>query len=173
MRFLQAIDRSRAVASAAFASSSSLCAVTSTFEGERRSNRQWSSFQSLRALGFEYQFGQAERVKQHEAEYIQEAGDELYCYWRVAEFPNEPRAIAALLWASVAKELDVLPKSRWIGSIYVVDFDRGIALHVYDDRGMDLIAVDPSALRPIYEEFTDWLLDYDRPRIEAKFGLAR
>ncbi|WCR25026.1 DUF3885 domain-containing protein [Paenibacillus thiaminolyticus] len=42
--------------------------------------------------------------------------------------------------------------------------------HLYDDRGCDVICADVDPLRPLYEEFNDWILDYDREKIEALFG---
>ncbi len=52
---------------------------------------------------------------------------------------------------------------------YFVDFDAGLLLHVYDDRGMDVHARDRKTIEPLYYEFDEWLLDYDRPRMNAIF----
>jgi hypothetical protein len=40
---------------------------------------------------------------------------------------------------------------------------------MYDDRGMDLIAASRSGLQTIYDEYKNWVLDYDRKRIEETF----
>lgn len=40
---------------------------------------------------------------------------------------------------------------------------------VYDDRGADLIATIVETIRPAYERFNDWILDYDRERIDRTF----
>jgi hypothetical protein len=38
-------------------------------------------------------------------------------------------------------------------------------IHMYDDRGLDMIAASRKALIPIYRTFSDWVLDSDRERI--------
>ena len=53
--------------------------------------------------------------------------------------------------------------------IYFVNRTRKIILHMYDDRGMDLIAANRSDLQPIYDEHKNWILDYDRKRIAETF----
>ena len=52
---------------------------------------------------------------------------------------------------------------------YFVSRVSGIVFHMYDDRGLDIIAPDAAAIRPIYTNFDDWVLDYDRERIDAVF----
>lgn len=42
--------------------------------------------------------------------------------------------------------------------------------HVYDDRGADLVAESKEILRPIYDEFNSWILEYDRKQIEKQFA---
>ena len=75
-----------------------------------------------------------------------------------------------LLWAAVAREMPVTPKARWLTDLYLVDFSRATVLHVYDDRGMDVVAADVGRLRPLHGRFGDWLLAHDRPRADATFG---
>ncbi|CAH8768799.1 hypothetical protein PDENDC454_25074 [Paenibacillus dendritiformis C454] len=41
--------------------------------------------------------------------------------------------------------------------------------HLYDDRGCDVICAALDPLRPLYEEFNDWILEYDREKIEGLF----
>src|SRR5699024_3600191 len=41
--------------------------------------------------------------------------------------------------------------------------------HLYDDRGLDLVAKDKNKLYPLYETFNDWILDYDREAIGRIF----
>ncbi len=40
---------------------------------------------------------------------------------------------------------------------------------MYADRGLDIISSEAQRLRPIYEQYNDWLLDYDRERMDKKF----
>ncbi|WP_420916570.1 DUF3885 domain-containing protein [Paenibacillus thiaminolyticus] len=54
--------------------------------------------------------------------------------------------------------------------IYFINKTKKMIYHLYDDRGCDVICADVDPLRPLYEEFNDWILDYDREKIEALFG---
>lgn len=53
--------------------------------------------------------------------------------------------------------------------VYFINRDRNIILHVYDDRGMDLIAASVEDLKAIYEQHKDWILDHDRSSVEELF----
>lgn len=53
--------------------------------------------------------------------------------------------------------------------IYFVNIDKKLILHMYDDRGLDLISADKETLRPIYKKYKNLLLDYDRERIDKQF----
>ncbi|WP_185602288.1 DUF3885 domain-containing protein, partial [Paenibacillus sp. 598K] len=46
--------------------------------------------------------------------------------------------------------------------VYIIEPQSRIVYHIYDDRGMDLVSPDREALRPLYHQFSDWILDYDR-----------
>ncbi|NMH68185.1 DUF3885 domain-containing protein [Bacillus sp. RO3] len=50
--------------------------------------------------------------------------------------------------------------------IYFVNLTRRMIFHLYDDRGCDIIASDKEDLRAVYNEFNDWILDYDREQID-------
>lgn len=53
---------------------------------------------------------------------------------------------------------------------YIVNKTRKTIFHVYDDRGCDLIAASVETIRPIYGDFNDWILDYDRKQIHLVFN---
>ncbi|MEG3122644.1 DUF3885 domain-containing protein [Sphingomonas sp. GB1N7] len=72
-----------------------------------------------------------------------------------------------LLWHAVASEMPIYPHAPVI--IFLIDPDIPAMLHVYDDRGMDVIVEDPTKLTGLYADFADWLLDYDRNRMAALF----
>lgn len=56
------------------------------------------------------------------------------------------------------------------GDIYLVNTTNRTIFHLYDDRGLDIVAADRETLRPIYEQYTAWILDYDRERIDVIFN---
>lgn len=53
--------------------------------------------------------------------------------------------------------------------IYFINVTRKMIYHLYDDRGCDVIASNKEDLRTLYEEFNDWILDYDREQINKIF----
>lgn len=54
--------------------------------------------------------------------------------------------------------------------VYFVNIDKKLILHMYDDRGLDVIAANKETLRPIYKKHNDLLLDYDRKEMDKMFG---
>ena len=51
------------------------------------------------------------------------------------------------------------------GRVYFLNPATAIIVHMYDDRGLDIIAATRESLIPIYQTFNDWVLDFDRERI--------
>ena len=57
-----------------------------------------------------------------------------------------------------------------IGSgVYTIDERAKVIIHMYDDRGLDVIATGLSTLVPVYERFAGWISDNQRHRIEFRF----
>jgi len=54
-------------------------------------------------------------------------------------------------------------------SVYFLDKTNFVLFHLYDDRGLDLVAADKELLRPIFEHFNNWILDYDKEQINKTF----
>jgi len=54
-------------------------------------------------------------------------------------------------------------------AVYVINPLSKIIMHMYDDRGLDVIATDLNTLRPLFETFRVWILDNQRHRIESRF----
>lgn len=53
--------------------------------------------------------------------------------------------------------------------VYFINVNKDTIFHVYDDRGCDLLATSPDIIRDIYEEYNDWILNYDRDKIDKVF----
>lgn len=172
VRFLRAIDRARALSEATFSSSSKLTIVASYCDGERRTSRAAASFKKLAEMGFRAPFDVFDRVAMNDREYREAFGSDLYCYWHSADVANEQSQLSILLWACIAAEGHVAPKVRWLKDIHIVDFERGVAAHVYDERGMDIIATNKDEIQRLYHQFNDWLFDYDRAKMDAVFSMA-
>ncbi|GAB3825509.1 DUF3885 domain-containing protein [Hymenobacter jeollabukensis] len=54
--------------------------------------------------------------------------------------------------------------------IYLLNIDRKMIFHMYDDRGLDILATEIVALKPIYQRFNDWILEYDREEIDLRMS---
>ncbi|WJY27334.1 DUF3885 domain-containing protein [Sporosarcina trichiuri] len=54
--------------------------------------------------------------------------------------------------------------------VYIVNVTKRTVFHVYDDRGCDVVAEEADTLRPVYERFSDWILEYDRGAVDGMFG---
>ncbi len=52
---------------------------------------------------------------------------------------------------------------------FFINIDKGIIYYLYDDRGLDIIAKDKNTLKKLYLEFNDWILDYNRKKIDSVF----
>ncbi len=168
-RFLQAVIRAISVAEAVFEKSSSITLLVSHYDRPKPSA---AKFRGITATGLARKdFSLVASTAQNDDEYRADFGEDLFLHQFV--YNGDARHVLAdVLWLAVAKEMPIRPEVRWL-SVYLVDFDRGICLHPYDDRGMDLVVMDPATLAPIYRAFGDWLLPYDRARMDATFGIGR
>jgi hypothetical protein len=72
-----------------------------------------------------------------------------------------------MLKAICNKDMGIKPSI--INRIYFVNTNRNTILHVYDDRGCDLIATSTETIRDVYEKFNGWILDFDRKTIDKIF----
>lgn len=76
--------------------------------------------------------------------------------------------------AAVLRAVVWMDHGGWRGlSFRAMAFDAGSAVGFfpYDDRGLDVFAKRPESLIPIYDLMTDWILEYDRPRILSELGI--
>lgn len=56
------------------------------------------------------------------------------------------------------------------GECFFINKTKNIILNLYDDRGMDVISSNREALLPLYKSHNDWLLDYDREKMDLVFS---
>jgi len=75
---------------------------------------------------------------------------------------------AAFMFQAIAnREQPGDPKVN--SGVFVIEPRSKIIMHMYDDRGLDVIAAEIDTLRPMFESFNDWILDNQRHRIEFRF----
>lgn len=56
------------------------------------------------------------------------------------------------------------------GECYFINHTKGLVLNLYDDRGMDIVALNKETLRPLYETYNSWLLNYDIEQMNHAFS---
>lgn len=54
--------------------------------------------------------------------------------------------------------------------LYLINLNKKMIFHMYDDRGLDLLASNKENLIHIYQQYNAWLLDYDRNKMFEVFG---
>lgn len=158
--FTRAYDRAREILAVVFAGTDELTVVLSEAGGGGMLSHL-SGFRALRACGIPF--------------------PRPYVAWKEttgAEWDHVERVFLAfrcgremlnrLLWGALATELGVRP--RLLSHLYLADPERGILAHPYDDRGMDLIGRNHTLLRELYTRFGEYLLDFDRERMDGFFA---
>ncbi|MBW7453115.1 DUF3885 domain-containing protein [Paenibacillus sepulcri] len=56
-----------------------------------------------------------------------------------------------------------------IGDVYFINTINNTIYHLYDDRGLDIVAEKLEVLKELYKKFNEWILEFDRPRINEMF----
>jgi|GEM_PF-4238416 len=75
---------------------------------------------------------------------------------------------ASLMFQAIAnREQNAVPKIS--SGVFVIDPRARVIMHMYDDRGLDIIAADISTLRSMFETFEGWILEDQRHRITFRF----
>lgn len=58
------------------------------------------------------------------------------------------------------------------GQCFFINHTKDIVLNLYDDRGMDIVALEKRALEDLYISHSECVLEYDRERIDKIFSVA-
>jgi hypothetical protein len=53
--------------------------------------------------------------------------------------------------------------------VFFINIKNKTIFHVYDDRGCDLVATSTENIKGLYDQYNDWILDYDRNVIDQVF----
>lgn len=102
----------------------------------------------------------------------------------VAYFGNKSACWRQVCWANLTIE-DINYKNIFLsiinmdfggrkpiiyGDWFFMNLTKGIILHLYDDRGMDVVGSSVEVLSDLYKSHNSWILDYDRARIDSVFS---
>jgi hypothetical protein len=167
-RFTQAYDRARAVANHVFQNSSRILGIVSWFPGDCDlvgQTRDRLGLEGLAVAGFQ---PGAPIVTWVDSPPWLIDEDKIDLTWQAFDLTNAKHLRDVLLWCAISDEMPIQPDAAAISYFY--DPDAEVVLHIYDDRGMDLTSLSATTLRSTYDHYAGWLLDWDRPRMEAVFG---
>lgn len=157
-RFSQAYDRARQIAQVACSGSETLTVVLACYHVD--GNEPAALLRSARSCGVDIPAVRDRGTRPPEAASDAPARS-------MVAFEAKPEVIPRLLWGAVAQGLGIRP--RLLGDLYLADPTRGVLLHPYDDRGMDVVGPGTDVLAELYSGFAGWLLDYDLERMQAFF----
>lgn len=73
-----------------------------------------------------------------------------------------------LIWCAVTTEMAIKPRPMLF--VALVHLRRGIVVHPYDDRGMDIVGPNHAELARLYHRWGNYLLDYDREEMDETFS---
>lgn len=169
-RFLRAVDRARAVVRAVFVRPDTIDVVFACVAPAPPTRDDARMLPALRRAGFRPRFRALERLplEDPDAKFWGDLGTPLYRYLWTARPGAAMADIDALIWNCCARDMGIEPRADL--DVFLIDYARGLAIHIYDDRGMDLVAMKRETLAEYYRAFGPWLLDYDRARMEAVFA---
>ena len=74
------------------------------------------------------------------------------------------KLIEAIAWSDIDR------RNSLYGCVYWVNPRNNIICWLYSDQGLDVISNKTENLRHIYIKFNDWILDFDREKIDATFA---
>lgn len=158
-RFSQAYDRARQIAHAAFSRSEHLTVVLACYRVN--GNEQAAMLRAARSCGVDVPAVRDKATREPDDGATAPARS-------LIAFEVKPEVVPRLLWGALAQELGIRP--RLSGDLYVADLARGVLLHPYDDRGMDVVGLGTDVLAELYACFPDWLLEYDLERMNGFFA---
>ena len=76
----------------------------------------------------------------------------------------------AILEACINTDFTIRNKRQIaFGDCYFINTSKDLIVHLYDDRGMDIISINPDNLKALYKKYNQWILDFDRERIDVIF----
>lgn len=157
-RFYQAMYRSKTLLEHVFEPNKSIIIALNIYTKKKNKLQSKTQLKKLEQCGFVLP------VKHHFSYEPFENG--YFCKILLSEKINSTN-VHSILWAIISNEIGIKPTAEIMA--YFIDLDSGIVAHPYDDRGIDIVANSKEALDSCYMKYKEWLLNYDRKKIDAIF----
>ena len=104
------------------------------------------------------------RIKQETLPYIfaeEEDADEYYISRYSLKCQTRDLNCKKLIKAACNEDFPLKPKFRedyaHYPDVFFVNITKNVIFFIYDDRGCEVIASNPEAIRPLYEKYSDWI----------------
>lgn len=89
----------------------------------------------------------------------------IFLFWDMTKTPpNIDRLLQAII------HTDFHGFRELSSAVFFLNTTDHILYHLYDDRGLDVVAETKETLTPLYQQFQNWLLTYDIKRMQSIFS---
>lgn len=113
-------------------------------------------------------------LKEEQLEIIEDGFDcdeEVISFKHIAEVQVSSLRAKEFFRAQIVAELPLKESEPAIFQrCFLLNYSTAVCFHIYDDRGLDVVAPRKELLQAAYEFHNDWLLDHDRKRMKRTFG---
>jgi hypothetical protein len=144
---LDYVDRATRIYEQAFQNTADIVLISQDWEWDADPNRWYSLFSLARLFRATPSAPSSREFKQLEEE------DAYTITWAI--LPRSDLDARLLFQAIANQDHGRTPSVR--GRIYLLDPGAELLLHMYDDRGLDVISTRRTHLIPLHEQFGDWL----------------
>ncbi|PIC77855.1 hypothetical protein CSV74_04440 [Sporosarcina sp. P19] len=128
----------------------------------------YSKFIKRKELLYTLRFSTIPNPHGHEEEGILTHRFMLTCKKQDIRYKQLLKAICYEDFADPTTILKQNPESGY--DIFFIHLSKNIIYHLYDDRGCDIIAADRESIRLLYEQYPEWILDYDKQEVDKDFA---
>jgi Domain of unknown function (DUF3885) len=163
-------ERPAALFEAAFAEEDRCVLIEQDWPVLDLSEQSSSQFFSLFTLPGVFPANQATSPQESEMRVEGEQNDGLRIFTvRWLELPARSFQYAQIFQAIANADNAIAPSLSSL--VFFLNRRTDTIFHMYDDRGLDIIAARREPLVSLYHRFSDWVLEYDRERILTELGL--
>ena len=158
--FLQAVDRARAILRALWPKPSTAALLIYMREDERDARAMHSeTVASLASCGLDPRMFRHIGATPKTLHAADGAPYDSWLHIHFCEAPVDCDMADRALWGAIAAETPIRPKLESCAHPVFVDFGARIAAHVYDDRWMDVVAMEADSLRVLHRRYADWIFE--------------
>ncbi|MCX2796502.1 DUF3885 domain-containing protein [Microbulbifer thermotolerans] len=165
-KFLTAHRKAMEVCSQIFSGCEDITVCTRVYGGKRLLS-SLSTLRPLREAGL-YPISGKEHWTEFDEEWL---GDEDYSdsLWHYIAFNAPSEYIINALWCALSSDFGCINPNP-MADIYLFNLSKEVMVFPYDDRGMDIVGPNKQFLKELYDQFEQYLLDYDKEAMDAAFG---